>query len=599
MNHHLKSIYQQRIANFTKKCQKISVQINQIAFLRIFEFLLAIGLLYYVLQNELYGASLFTLFLATGLFLYLVKIHVGLKEKLTNYKNLVTINKNEIKALSHELNAFPNGEEFIDKEHPYVHDLDIFGNYSIFQFLNRTTSSVGKKYLADCLKFPSLQKHDILRRQEAVLELAPRLDWRQNVQARGMTYQETQSEISELNTWLKEPTSIANNKIYPFILIFFPILTIGLILLSTINFIETRYIFMPIIIQLGLVGLHIQKIIKHTQEISKKSNLIKKYSLLFKLIEQENFSSPLLKTMQSKFQNENKWASQQLKELASIAENIEQGGSFVGIIFNGLFMWSLQYLYRLEKWQHQFQEDLNNWFNIFAQIDTLSSLANLNYNNPDYTFPEIPENDHFLKGEEVGHPLIPSTQRVNNPILLDLNGQIHLITGANMAGKSTYLRTVAINLILAMIGAPVCAKSFLFQPIDIYTSMRTKDSLQNSESFFYAELKRLRTIIQELSKNKNTFIILDEILKGTNSEDQHIGSKAFIEQLIKSKGIGLVATHDLSLGSLSQEYPGKITNHCFEIEIIDDELKFDYKLRDGLSKNLNATFLMKKMGISI
>jgi len=253
---------------------------------------------------------------------------------------------------------------------------------------------------------------------------------------------------------------------------------------------------------------------------------------------------------------------------------------------------------RLEHWQTKHNDKLENWFDVIAETEVLSSLANFSYNNPDAEFPRLQDSDNIFKAEKLGHPLISKTDRVDNEVEIKSKG-FSIITGANMAGKSTYLRTVGINLILGMIGAPVCGKGVTLNPIRLYTSIRTDDSLQKNESYFYSELKRLKAIIDELKRGTKLFIILDEILRGTNSKDKHAGSEALLKQLIDLKTAGIIATHDVALGILEKSFPDHIRNSCFEVDIDGSELSFDYKLRDGVSKNMNATILMREMGITV
>ncbi|NOX46905.1 MAG: DNA mismatch repair protein MutS, partial [Chlorobi bacterium] len=220
------------------------------------------------------------------------------------------------------------------------------------------------------------------------------------------------------------------------------------------------------------------------------------------------------------------------------------------------------------------------------------------FNNPEAEFPQVKNSDYIFKAEELGHPLIPKVERVDNEVGVKVKG-FSIITGANMAGKSTYLRTIGVNLILGMIGAPVCGRGITISPIQLYTSIRTDDSLQKNESYFYSELKRLKAIIDELKKGTKLFIILDEILRGTNSKDKHAGSEALLKQLIDLKASGIIATHDVALGNLEKSFPEHIKNRCFEVDINGSVLSFDYKLRDGVSKNMNATILMREMGITV
>jgi DNA mismatch repair ATPase MutS len=254
---------------------------------------------------------------------------------------------------------------------------------------------------------------------------------------------------------------------------------------------------------------------------------------------------------------------------------------------------------RLEQWQQAYNDKLPRWFDALAEIEALASLSAFSYDNPGYVFPDI-STDHFvIQAGDACHPLIPSIQRINNQISVTHRGHFNIITGANMAGKSTYLRTIGVNLILALAGAPVCAASFSCYPARIFTSLRTTDSLSTNKSYFYAELLRLKELIDRLNSGEELFILLDEILKGTNSTDKQAGSKALLTQLIGLGAAGFIATHDLELGNLINTFPEDVTNYCFEAEIIGEELHFDYKLKPGIAKNLNATFLMKKMGITI
>ena len=237
------------------------------------------------------------------------------------------------------------------------------------------------------------------------------------------------------------------------------------------------------------------------------------------------------------------------------------------------------------------------WFEVIAEIDALISLANSNYNHPEWVSPVISNSGFHFKAEDLGHPLIAETRCIRNSFQIAGEEQIIIITGANMAGKSTFLRTVGVNLILASVGCKVCAASFEFSPIRVYTNMRTSDNLMNDESYFYAELLRLQAMLNLIRKDENLFVIVDEMLKGTNSVDKLNGSRELIHQLISFNTHGIVATHDLGLTELAGIYPENLKNHCFEIQLNDNDLSFGYKLTDGVTKTMNATFLMKKMGI--
>jgi len=269
----------------------------------------------------------------------------------------------------------------------------------------------------------------------------------------------------------------------------------------------------------------------------------------------------------------------------------------VGFFLNSLFLWDIRCVYKLWKWHKQNHKKLADWLNVVAEIDALISLANFSNNQPDFIFPKIHDGGFSFHAKKLGHPLLKADKRVCND--LEINGwsKVIIVTGANMAGKSTFLRTVGVNLILGRLGAPVCAEEMTLTPISIYTNMRTTDSLLKDESYFFAELKRIKAVLDRLQNGERIFVILDEMLKGTNSVDKLNGSKELIRKLVEFKSISLIATHDLKLAEMEDEFPQRIFNKCFEIKIENDELVFDYLLSDGVTKTMNATFLMKKMGI--
>jgi len=400
---------------------------------------------------------------------------------------------------------------------------------------------------------------------------------------------------------LEAPTHFAKNSTFSLLLIILPTISIVLFLITIVGFLPVGWLFIAISVNFIVSGFGIKKMIETHQQVNQAQAVLNKYAQLLLHIESEKFENPILSDLQKRLITQNqKSAGQVIKQIANYINYFENGVNLIaGLFLNGLVLWNLQFAFRIEKWRNVYKEEVFVWFEVISEFDALLSLANLAYNQPQYTQPKIITEDFVLEAEDLGHVLLNEETRINNEVSFKGYGQLKLITGANMAGKSTYLRTVSINLILAMAGAMVCAKNFRFTPIPIYTSMRTKDSLQANESFFYAELKRLKMLIDTLSSGNKIFIVLDEILKGTNSADQHIGSEALIRQIIKLGGVGLIATHDISLGKLAKEYPKNLENQCFEIEIKNDELSFDYRLRKGINQNLNATFLMKKMGITV
>ncbi|HEX2900710.1 MAG TPA: DNA mismatch repair protein MutS, partial [Bacteroidia bacterium] len=262
--------------------------------------------------------------------------------------------------------------------------------------------------------------------------------------------------------------------------------------------------------------------------------------------------------------------------------------------------WDVFCLKALEKWKQELGERIVEWFEVIGEMEALNSLAAMRFAFPAWTDAEIVEGSFLLEGQAIGHPLIPPQQRIANPISLTGNGAIWLVTGSNMSGKSTYLRTVGLNAVLALMGAPVCATNLRLSPMEVVTSMRTIDSLEENTSSFYAELKRLQTVIQVVQTHPNVLFLLDEILKGTNSRDRQAGARALVHQLHLRGGSGLVSTHDIELVDMAGEMPQDIHNYSFNCIVTPEgQLHFDYTLTPGQCLSMNATALMRAMGIDV
>ena len=283
--------------------------------------------------------------------------------------------------------------------------------------------------------------------------------------------------------------------------------------------------------------------------------------------------------------------------LYKIQQGFDQRGNvLVMLIMNALYMKDLHLLVRVNRWKLRYVSSLPSWLKAISEVDALVSLANYAFNHTDFVFP-IPQSTCLLQGKSIGHPLIPRERLVTNDFQVSRVHEFYMITGANMAGKSTFLRSVGINLVLAHAGSVVSATEFYFQPMTLFSSMRTSDNLSKGASYFHAELLRLKRLIEIAQQEERTFVILDEILKGTNSVDKLNGSRDFLLRLLSLPISGLVATHDLELGKLASERPEHFMNNCFEITHTNDEIVYDYKLKPGISQNMNASILLRKMGL--
>ena len=272
----------------------------------------------------------------------------------------------------------------------------------------------------------------------------------------------------------------------------------------------------------------------------------------------------------------------------------------VGFVLNVFFLWALKQIIAIEDWKRNNQHSLEAAFDVIAEFEALISLASLHINYPEWSFPQIAGGAAYtLTAKNLAHPLINIKSRVANSYELTDAFKIDIITGSNMAGKSTFLRTIGINTVLALCGAPVCADEIRVSVIAVITYMRIKDSLNESTSTFKAELDRLQMLLKAVEGDQKVFFLIDEMLRGTNSVDKYLGSKAVIEQLIRKKAVGMVATHDLQIAELETKHPDYIRNFYFDIQVKDNEMLFDYKIKHGECKTFNASLLLKQIGIDV
>ena len=592
-----KALYEGRRKQFSEELKQVKSRLEVAALLRLAVFLGTIVAVYFYHDTAAVGVGI--ALAGVVVFVLLIRQFADLRDNRDRLTALVALNQQEAAATEFSFDGIEDGKEYLDGRHPYSYDLDIFGANSIFQYLNRTASLVGKDTLAAWLSTPLMDVREIKARQETVKELAPMLDWRQEWQALGAITHEQEDGREKLQIFMFQPEIILHTGVWKILRFVLPTVTIGMFALAIFDIVPWNAAIACYLLQLGVVGIYLKKINELHKQLGEQVQALEKYGKLLKRIEGQKFSSAKMNELQAVLNRNGTNAAARLSDLSNIMARLDSRSNVLGAMMtNGFLLWDIQTVLKLERWKDNNTEDPTHWFVVAGEVDALCCLANMAYNREQFTYPEPVANYHF-EAVQAGHPLLKESVRADNDIVINGAGSILLTTGANMAGKSTFLRTVGVNLILAMAGGPVCAKEFKFTPVALCTAMRTHDSLQQQESFFHAELKRLQMIIEKLRKGDTVFVLLDEMLKGTNSSDQHTGSKALIEQLIRLKACGLVATHDLQLGELEHQYPKSVRNVCFEIAIENDELVFDYKLRPGVSRNLNATFLMRKMGITI
>jgi hypothetical protein len=449
------------------------------------------------------------------------------------------------------------------------------------------------------LKTPQLDLSEIKRNQESISELSAKPDWRQLFQAEGQQQLLDEQQVNRLFEWFQSPNIFGNSTYLKPLFIVVPLITVTALAWGIISGMYGLFILF-FLFNLSMVMLKTKKINSVHNKVSQMHRILQSYSTLFRLIEHENFSAVKLQNLQQYVTSEKRGAALQLKKLSGILNAFDMRLNLLAALpLNGFLLFDLHTVLRLERWKEKNRMDSKVWFEMLGEFERIISLSNYAFNNPLYCYPALINNVHTIKAEELGHPLIPADERVTNHFSSNNIGSIAILTGANMAGKSTFLRTVGINMVLGMTGAPVCARSFEFCPIQIRTSINVRDSLKGNESYFYAELQRLKSIIDTLLRGEKIFIILDEILKGTNSNDKLKGSFSLLIRLKDMNVSGIIATHDITLSELEQQYPDNFSNYCFEVSLDNDFLYYDYKLREGVCKNLNASLLMKKMGIVV
>ena len=531
------------------------------------------------------------------LFLYLLKQFSDHSEKREFFSNLSHINRNESEALSGNLSAFDTGGSHIDIKHDFSFDVDLFGSHSLFQYLNRTVTGYGRDILADWLSDPFILSTELTQRQNAIKELASKDRWRQEFMASGMKTTLEKGEISGLLKWFEEINEGKLSSFKIFLMFLFPaaaIVSLFLMVTGILPYFVFSFIFL---INLLIIAIGIRRTNDIHNALSSKYNFLSSMKGLLIMFENESFASPYLNEIKLNISGKKTSSSFAVRKLGRLIQAFDSRMNMIaGFFLNGLFLWDYHCIYRLEKWKSEYKTLFPLWLEMIGEVDAYISLGNYSFNNPGFAFPEKSLNLDVFVAKNLGHQLIDESKRICNDFILEKKGTVCIITGANMAGKSTFLRTIAVNYILGMIGAPVCASELRFTPMKLFTSMRTTDSLSDNESYFYAELKRLKALKSGVENHEPVFFILDEILKGTNSADKSTGSKLFLNRLIESGGTGLLATHDTSIGMLESDHPGVIINKCFEIDLDGDYIKFDYKIQDGITQKMNAVFLMKQMG---
>ena len=572
-----------------KELHKIKIKLTNLSVLRLLVFFFTLFGIYFSLGNPTIVTII--MIVGVGIFSFLLSQYLKIKEKKKLVLCKISINKTEIRVLEGDFSFLPEGKEFLDSNHFFSHDIDLFGSHSFFQYINRTSTEIGTAELAKIISQNNILSID--KKQEVIKELSKKVKWRQHFTALASLVK-TEYSSKVIVRYIQDYKAVFSKLVLPLPVLFS---IVSSLLIGLVSFQMISYTLLLLWFIIGLVVTAI--FFKRTEAIyanaGKSKTIFKQYHLLLQEIENGNFSSEILQEKQEIIQSENLKASAIFMKFSKILDAFDQRNNvLIFVLGNAFFLRDLRNAVKVETWIHTYNHTVKKWFEVIAFFDAGNSLANFCFNHSDYTFPELVKENSIIQAIQLGHPLLKSEKRIDNNFTISDN-QFFIVTGANMAGKSTFLRTVSLSIVMANCGLPVCAESFKYAPRRLITSMRTTDSLSEDESYFYSELKRLKFIVDTIEV-KDYFIILDEILKGTNSKDKAIGSKKFIEKLIKSKSTGIIATHDVSLCDLENEF-SDIKNYYFDAEITESELHFDYTLKNGICKNMNASFLLEKMKI--
>ena len=593
--HHNATHARAQIVHFEK-------QLNRYSFLRLAVFVLLLLAIYFSVDLNSWPLFISCFVLLIIAFHWLLSRQADFEAGKNYFTQLQAVNENEITGITGHGNVYYDGSVFYDDKHLYTADLDIFGKNSLFQLVNRCATTAGNQWLARWLTVPA-ERPDIIKRQEAVKDIATQNNWKLELQSLlFFARKQDRQEMRRLFTYLKTPVKLSDEdwlkhyvKFAPFVLLVAAIAAI---------------FYPPARFAVVLVALAHNRLVSSKKEAIQKTDFIAgklgkalgQYTAVFELIENSTWSSARLNELIKQLKaDQQRSVSYQIRQLSVFINKLNYRLNLVvSTVLNMVALWDVRQMMAIEDWKRSNHTNLENAFEVLAEFEALLSLAGLAINYPEWSFPVIAEGDAYtLTAKDIAHPLIQAAQRVENDYSLRNARHIDLITGSNMAGKSTFLRTLGINTVLALCGAPVCAGSMKVSVMQLFTYMRIKDSLNESTSTFKAELDRLQLLLKTVEQPGKVFFLIDEMLRGTNSVDKYLGSKAVIERLIARQGTGLVATHDLQLAELEKDYPRYVRNFYFDIQVINNEMRFDYKLKPGECKTFNASLLLKQIGIEV
>lgn len=596
------NFYQSNINDYAAKIKLLETSINRLSILRLIFVLVAAVLFYLTLGYGDVFLSLFSIFATIILFAFLIMLQSKRSNKRDHFLDFKRINENELTMIMSNQNFYNDGSKWIDDQHHYSSDLDLFGEQSLYSMVNRCSTLQGNATLAGIMKDNEpIAINEVKEKQKALKELSSLVEFRQNFQSFLLFAKDsTEDYFSKLVSYSKAaPVLISRNYL---IYIKFLTLLIGPLAVAAIFFPVCRILLLiTVIVNTTIYMLNSKLIRKTSQQILGMEEALMQFKKVFSMIETQNFQSKycidLVKNITDKQSGSFSSSFERLSKLVS--RFLKAENPFGTIILNGLFLWNVKNTYMAEEIKKDHLGLVDQALDTIAQLEALLSLSTLYFNNPDWATPTLTDDEGYTYDVvKMAHPLIPENNRITNSFSLVNERKIDIITGSNMAGKSTFLRTFGINAVLAFCGAPVCAESMKISNFRIFTYMRIKDSLQKNTSTFKMEIDRIENLLKLIQHTKVYFLI-DEMLRGTNSLDKFRGSKAMVHRLIEDKSSGIIATHDHQLTTLVSRYPHYLRTYYFDVMIDNGEARFDYTLKPGECRNYNASFMLERIGLSI
>ncbi len=592
--------YRDRVATAKTQLAQLDAKGGRFANLRLATFLIAVGLALTTLFGRLPGWGFLAALGTMAIYAAFAVRHAKVIREERTAKTVLLLNERGLARLAGKWRDFPSqGERYRVDGHLYVGDLDVFGHGSLFQRLDETSTQTGEKLLAGWLSAPTKSIAEISARQNALKQLSPLIDFRQLLVSETRQAVAQKADPSKFIRWVENGSSIASLK-WAFVLAhILPLVTFGLWVGAQTQVLLEWVPYLGLGLQIAVVVITAPKLAEMYAQLAMGEQGFVQFEHTFEAIDAQQFSDPLLSRLKLGLATGGPPVSKRLKAFERLHGFASlRSAKEVHWIINALLLWDLHFLFRIERWRSALGTGVRGWFESLAQLEALSSMATWGYENPAHCWPEVDDSPVHFDAQQLGHPLLDAP--VRNDVTLEGPGTALVITGSNMSGKTTLMRAMGLNTVMALAGMPVCASALKVSAVQVLTSMRVKDSLERGVSYFYAEVQRIKAVLDVARANpQKTIFLLDELLMGTNTRERQIASRELMRMLLSTGAAGALTTHDLSLTELASDPKVKVRNvHFCDLEK-NGEMTFDYLLRDGVVETTNALDVLRRAGVDI